>query len=70
MPDTREALMTYMKEHRIGVPALAARMQEACGEEVEVRTLSRFLTGEDQIVDSVVAVYRRFLDKGGGAAAS
>ncbi len=70
MPGTREALMTYMKEHRIGVPTLAARIQETCGEEVKVRTLTRFLSGEHQIVDGVVAVYRRFLDEGGGAAAS
>ena len=43
----RQALLAYMKEHKIGVPTLAARIKASHPREMEIpwKTLQRFLAG-------------------------
>ena len=56
----REALLAYMKEHKIGVPRLAARIKEAVhrNPEIPVKTLQRFMKGEVRTIDMHVGFHR------------
>ena len=49
----RETLLSYMKEHKVGVPRLAARIKEAVhrNPEIPVKTLQRFMKGEVRTID-------------------
>ena len=51
----REALLAYVKEHKIGIPTLGKRITETVhrNPEIPVKTLQRFMKGEVRTVDSV-----------------
>jgi hypothetical protein len=61
----RQALLAYMKEHKIGVPRLAARIKEAVhrNPEIPVKTLQRFMKGEVRTIDMHVGFLAQFVDK-------
>jgi hypothetical protein len=58
----RKKLLFYMKEHRIGVPALAKRIDIALQRKpgLVVKTLQRFLAGRMRTHDPFMAVCYRF----------
>ena len=61
----RETLLSYMKEHKIGVPRLAARIKEAVhrNPEIPVKTLQRFMKGEVRTIDMHVGFLAQFVEK-------
>ena len=61
----REALLAYMKEHKIGVPRLAARIKETVhrNPEIPVKTLQRFMKGEVRTLDMHVGFLAQFAEK-------
>jgi hypothetical protein len=61
----RQTLLTYMKEHKIGVPRLAARIKEAVhrNPEIPVKTLQRFMKGEVRTLDMHVGFLAQFAEK-------
>ena len=61
----REALLAYMKEHKIGVPRLAARIKETVhrNPEIPVKTLQRFMKGEVRTIDMHVGFLAQFAEK-------
>jgi hypothetical protein len=61
----REALLAYMKEHKIGVPRLAARIKETVhrNPEIPVKTLQRFMKGEVRTIDMHVGFLSQFAEK-------
>ena len=61
----RETLLAYMKEHKIGVPRLAARIKETVhrNPEIPVKTLQRFMKGEVRTVDMHVGFLAQFVEK-------
>ena len=61
----RQALLSYMKEHKIGVPRLAARIKETVhrNPEIPVKTLQRFMKGEVRTIDMHVGFIAQFADK-------
>jgi hypothetical protein len=60
----RQTLLTYMKEHKIGVPRLAARIHETVYRKptIPVKTLQRFMKGEVRTIDQYVAFMFQFAD--------
>jgi hypothetical protein len=64
-PSERErvkaALRSYVDQHRISVHDLAARIN-AEGKKVDPKTLHRYLDRRLIVDDSIVEVYRRFVD--------
>jgi hypothetical protein len=60
----RQTLLTYMREHKIGVPTLAARIREAVHRNpvIPVKTLQRFLKGEVRTIDQYVSFMFQFAD--------
>jgi hypothetical protein len=61
----REALLAYMKEHKIGVPRLAARIRETVhrNPEIPVKTLQRFMKGEVRTLDMHVGFLAQFAER-------
>jgi len=61
----RQTLLAYMKEHKIGVPRLAARIKEAVhrNPEIPVKTLQRFMKGEVRTIDMHVGFVAQFVEK-------
>jgi hypothetical protein len=61
----RETLLAYMKEHKIGVPRLAARITETVhrNPEIPVKTLQRFLKGDVRTIDMHVGFLTQFAEK-------
>ena len=61
----RETLLAYMKEHKIGVPRLAARIKETVHRNptVPVKTLQRFMKGEVRTIDMQVGFLAQFVEK-------
>ena len=61
----RQTLLAYMKEHKIGVPRLAARIKEAVhrNPEIPVKTLQRFMKGEVRTIDMHVGFIDQFAVK-------
>ncbi len=61
----RQALLAYAKEHKIGVPRLAARVKETVhrNPEIPVKTLQRFMKGEVRTLDQYVGFLAQFVDK-------
>jgi hypothetical protein len=61
----RETLLSYMKEHKVGVPRLAARIKEAVhrNPEIPVKTLQRFMKGEVRTIDMHVGFLGQFVEK-------
>ena len=61
----RETLLSYMKEHKIGVPRLAARIKETVhrNPEIPVKTLQRFMKGEVRTIDMHVGFIAQFVEK-------
>ena len=61
----RETLLAYMKEHKIGVPRLAARIKETVhrNPEIPVKTLQRFMKGEVRTIDMHVGFLAQFAEK-------
>jgi hypothetical protein len=61
----RQTLLAYMKEHKIGVPRLAARIKEAVHRhpEIPVKSLQRFMKGEVRTIDMHVGFIAQFADK-------
>ena len=61
----RQTLLAYMKEHKIGVPRLAARIKETVhrNPEIPVKTLQRFMKGEVRTIDMHVGFLAQFVDK-------
>ena len=61
----RQTLLAYMKEHKIGVPRLAARIKEAVhrNPEIPVKTLQRFMKGEVRTIDMHVGFLAQFVEK-------
>ena len=61
----RETLLAYMKEHKIGVPRLAARIKETVhrNPEIPVKTLQRFMKGEVRTIDMHVGFLAQFVEK-------
>ena len=61
----REALLAYAKEHKIGVPRLAARIKETVyrNPTVPVKTLQRFMKGEVRTIDMQVGFLAQFVAK-------
>jgi hypothetical protein len=61
----RQALLSYMKEHKIGVPRLAARIKETVhrNPEIPVKTLQRFMKGEVRTIDMHVGFIAQFAEK-------
>ena len=58
----KAALRAYLDHHRISVHDLAARMN-AGGRKVDPKTLHRYLDRRLIVDDSVVEVYRAFVDR-------
>src|SRR5271165_2392030 len=61
----RQTLLAYMKEHKIGVPRLAARIKETVyrNPEIPVKTLQRFMKGDVRTVDMHVGFLAQFAEK-------
>ena len=61
----RQTLLAYMKEHKIGVPRLAARIKETVhrNPEIPVKTLQRFMKGEVRTIDMHVGFLAQFVEK-------
>jgi hypothetical protein len=59
-----KAALSYLDQHRISVHDLAARMN-AGGKRVDPKTLHRYLDRRLIVDDSVVKVYRAFVDRPG-----
>jgi len=61
----RQTLLAYMKEHKIGVPRLAARIKETVhrNPEIPVKTLQRFMKGEVRTIDMHVGFVAQFVEK-------
>jgi hypothetical protein len=61
----REALLAYVKEHKIGVPRLAQRITETVHRNpvVPVKTLQRFMKGEVRTTDLQVGFLAQFVEK-------
>jgi hypothetical protein len=61
----RQALLAYMKEHKIGVPRLAQRVKETVhrNPEIPVKTLQRFMKGEVRTIDMHVGFVAQFIEK-------
>jgi hypothetical protein len=61
----RETLLSYMKEHKVGVPRLAARIKETVhrNPEIPVKTLQRFMKGEVRTIDMHVGFLAQFVEK-------
>jgi hypothetical protein len=61
----RQTLLAYMKEHKIGVPRLAARIKETVHRNptVPVKTLQRFMKGEVRTIDMQVGFLIQFAEK-------
>jgi hypothetical protein len=61
----REALLAYMKQHKIGVPRLSQRIKETVhrNPEVPVKTLQRFMKGEVRTADLYVGFLAQFVEK-------
>ena len=61
----RETLLAYVKEHKIGVPRLAARIKETVhrNPEIPVKTLQRFMKGEVRTTDMHVGFLAQFAEK-------
>jgi hypothetical protein len=57
----KAALQAYVKEHQISVHDLAGRMN-AERKKVDPKTLHRFLERRLEIDDSIMEVYRGFVD--------
>jgi hypothetical protein len=57
----KAALQTYVKQHPLGVHDLAGRMN-AERKKVDPKTLHRFLERRLEIDDSIMEVYRGFVD--------
>jgi hypothetical protein len=57
----KAALQAYVKEHQISVHDLAGRMN-AERKKVDPKTLHRFLERQLEIDDSIMEVYRGFVD--------
>lgn len=57
----REALLIYMKEHKVGVPRLAQRIEQTVHRNpiIPVKTLQRFLKGDVRTVDMQVGFLAR-----------
>jgi hypothetical protein len=62
----KSALLTYIDQRHITARDLAARMNDD-GKKVDPKTLHRFLDRHLLIDDSVMEVYRAFVDKPGQA---
>ena|SRR5208337_693610 len=60
----RETLLAYVKEHKIGVPRLAARIKETVhrNPEIPVKTLQRFMKGEVRTIDMHVGFLASFVE--------
>jgi hypothetical protein len=67
-PSERErvkaALRAYLEQHRLNVHDLAARIN-AEGKKVDPKTLHRYLDRRLIVDDSVMEVYRTFVDRPG-----
>lgn len=61
----REALLSYMKEHKVGVPRLAQRIKETVHRNptIPVKTLQRFMKGDVRTVDIHVGFLAQFVEK-------
>ena len=61
----REALLTYMKEHKVGVPRLAQRIEQTVHRNptIPVKTLQRFMKGDVRTVDMQVGFLAQFVEK-------
>src|ERR1700733_11423186 len=61
----REALLVYMKEHKIGVPRLAQRIKETVhrNPKIPVKTLQRFMKGNIRTTDLHVGFLAQFAEK-------
>jgi hypothetical protein len=57
----KAALLAYVKQHQISVHDLAGRMN-AERKKVDPKTLHRFLERRLEIDDSIMEVYREFVD--------
>jgi hypothetical protein len=57
----KAALQAYLQQHQISVHDLAARMN-AERKKVDPKTLHRFLERRLEIDDSIMEVYRTFVD--------
>ena len=60
----KAALRAYLEQHQLSVHDLAARIN-AEGKKVDPKTLHRYLDRHLIVDDSVVEVYRTFVDKQG-----
>jgi hypothetical protein len=58
----KAALRAYVEQHRISVHDLAARIN-AEGKKVDTKTLHRYLDRRLIVDDSIVEVYRAFVDR-------
>jgi len=61
----REALLAYVKEHKIGIPTLGKRITETVHRNptIPVKTLQRFMKGEVRTVDPYVGFLAQFAEK-------
>jgi hypothetical protein len=61
----REALLAYVREHKIGIPRLAARIKDAVHRNptIPVKTLQRFMKGEVRTIDMQVGFLASFVEK-------
>lgn len=62
--ETRQALLRYMRQHKIGVPRLARRIRESVERNpiIPEKTLQRFLAGHIRTYDQYVEFFRRFAE--------
>ena len=60
----KTALRAYLEQHQLSVHDLAARIN-AEGKKVDPKTLHRYLDRQLIVDDSVVEVYRTFVDRPG-----
>jgi hypothetical protein len=60
----KAALRGYLEQHQISVHDLAARIN-AAGKKVDPKTLHRYLDRRLIVDDSIVEVYRDFVDRPG-----
>jgi hypothetical protein len=58
----KTALLAYVEQHQISVHDLAARIN-AEGKKVDPKTLHRYLDRRLIVDDSIVEVYRAFVDR-------
>ena len=58
----KAALQAFLKQHQISVYDLAARIN-AKGKKIDPKTLHRFLDRRLLVDDSIMEVYRAFVDR-------